>query len=95
MSRFSSYLFWDVDESQFCIHNNKTWLIKRVLEKGIWKDWLSLNDTYTKVEIVESLKSMRSIDKKAANFACAFYQIKKDELRCYSKKQSQNTPWSY
>ncbi len=93
-SDFSSHLFWDVDVSSVDLEKNRAWLVRRVLEKGLLKDWLLLKKCYSKNELREAVTSLRSLEKKATSFACATLDLDRTQLRCYTNKQSQATPWN-
>lgn len=36
---FSPHLFWDIKKDQFSITGNESFLVQRVLEYGLLKDW--------------------------------------------------------
>ncbi len=95
MKGFSAYLFWDVDPDKVEIDKHQSWLVRRVLEKGTWEDWKKLRQLLTKAQLIESIKGLRSLEKRAMSFACASLGIEKETLRCYKESQSLNTHWNY
>jgi uncharacterized protein (DUF2461 family) len=92
---FSRHLFWDVDVHAVDLQKNRNWLIRRVLEKGLMKDWELLQQVYDKDQLRSAVKALRSLEKKATSFACAVLDLEQTELRCYKNRQSQNPPWPY
>ena len=95
MKGFSEHLFWDTDADTICLNKHQSWLIKRVLEMGTLEDWTQLRKSFPLTSIVDAVKNLRQLEKKAANFACAYYEIDPQELRCLKENQSQVTHWSY
>jgi hypothetical protein len=95
VNELSPYLFWDVDQANISLEKHQNWLVKRVLEKGTRRDWLVLKKMLSKKQLRESVKSLRSLEKKAASYACAVLEINSEELRCYTEKQSLSTHWPY
>lgn len=94
-SDFSSHLFWDVDVSSVDLDKNRAWMVRRILEKGTLDDWLLLKKCYSKDELRNAVSSLRSLEKKATSFACAVLDLDQTKLRCYTTRQSQNTPWNH
>lgn len=41
---FSAHLFWDVDLEKFYFDQYKEFIVQRVLEYGILKDWILLKN---------------------------------------------------
>jgi hypothetical protein len=94
-SDFSSFLFWDVAVDSVDLEKHRPWLVKRVLEKGTRTDWNLLLQLYQREAIRDAVKQLRSLEKKAASFACAVFDLPQTELRCSKNRQSPHTPWDY
>ena len=41
---FSAHLFWDLDLEKFDLDQYKEFIVQRVLEYGMLKDWILLKD---------------------------------------------------
>jgi len=95
MKGFSQHLFWDADPETVSIDRHRVWLVKRVLEKGAWEDWLLLLKLLGKAQIREAVKKIRFLEKKALSFACVYLDLDKNQLRCYKQRHSQNPHWNY
>jgi len=95
MHGFSPHLFWDTDPASVSIETHRVWLVKRVLEKGAWTDWLLLLRLLGKDKVREAVKEMRCLEKKALSFACIYLDLDKTHLRCYMQQQSQAAHWPY
>ena len=95
MKGFSPHLFWDTDPKNISLEHNQVWLVTRVLEKGSWSDWTLLLKLMGKSKIRETIPHIRSLEKKALNFACLYLDLDKSKLRCYKQQHSPNTHWNY
>ena len=95
MKEFSPHLFWDVDPRNISLETHQVWLVTRVLEKGSWSDWILLLKLLGKSKVRDTIPQIRSLEKKALNFACIFFNLDKTQLRCYKQKHSPNTHWHY
>ena len=95
MHEFSPHLFWDTHIENISIENNGVWLVARVLEKGKWSDWKLLLRLMGESKIREAIPHIRSLEKKALNFACLYFDLDKTQLQCYKQQHSQNAHWNY
>lgn len=94
-SDFSLLLFWDVAVDGVDLVQHRPWLVRRVLEKGTRKDWNLLLRLYPQEEIRDAVRQLRSLEKKAAAFACAVLDLEQTDLRCFKNRQSQHAHWAY
>ena len=95
VKELSPHLFWDVNRSTISLEKHQSWLVKRVLEKGTLEDWNALKDLLTKKQIIDVVKNLRSLEKKAASYACVAFKIEPKELRCFTENQSLSRHWNY
>lgn len=94
-SDFSEHLFWDVDRNLLDFEKSKRWIIARVLEYGLMKDWIMLTEVYGLRLIKEEIVSIRSLDDVTLSFLCSLFDLKKEDFRCYTLRQSNPNFWSY
>lgn len=85
----SPTLLWEYDLSSFDWWKSRKIVVQRVIERG----WLS--DYYAALNLYGGMKSFRDIIKEVPTlsdrdmcFVCAAFQLKKEELRCYTRKLS-------
>lgn len=71
------------------------YIIKRVLEYGMWNDWLIIRSYYGLPKIVEEVKQMRELEPRALAFIAAISNTTKDEFRCYTYQQSIPQHWNF
>lgn len=95
LSGFSSVLFWDVDRKSLDVIQSKKLIIERVLEYGLMEDWKLLRKIYGLDEIKNVAQNIRSIDDVTLSFLCHFFDLKKTDFRCYTRKQSIPSFWGF
>ena len=88
IERFSSHLFWDMDNKLLDMDICPKQLIQRVLEYGSWKDWLLIREYYGLDKIVEEVKQICSLEPKVLSYICCISDTKKEDYRCYHFQQS-------
>ncbi len=95
MKGFSPQLFWDTTQEHIDIDKHRAWLVKRVLEKGLWEDWKLLLKLIGKKKVRDSIKKIRHLEKRSLSFACVALNLDPCELRCSTQKSFQATHWPY
>ena len=95
LAMFSSHLFWDVDVKKVDIDKNKKWFIARVLEYGLFKDWLLLKDYYGIDQIGKEAITLKDLSKKSASFISLLSEIPINQFKCYSSKQLTPNYWNF
>lgn len=86
-------LFWDIDKQNFDTEKNKTLIIERVLNYGTLSEFKSILDYYGYETIRQELKRVGYLEPKTLAFVTSFFDINKNMLRCYTKKQSNQPHW--
>jgi len=93
--QLSPHLFWDVERSKIDFKKNKKWLLNRVLEYGLLKDWIVVLNYYGIEEIAQVAIQMKDLDKKTASFISVLSKIPKESFLCYTTKQLNPTHWNF
>lgn len=93
--RFSQHLFWDTDRQNVDLETNAAFMVQRVLEYGLLEDWMLLRSYYGIERIAEVAKKLRSLEPRALSFIATLSNSNKSEFRCYTTKQSNQSPWGY
>jgi len=88
-------LFWDTDRATFDPEKNKKWLINRVMQYGLFNDWLVIYNYYGLDEIVEIAVTIKSLDKKAASFLSCVSDTPRNKFLCFNTKQSATKHWDF
>ena len=85
--QFSPHLFWDVEREKIDFNKNKKWLIHRVLEYGLLKDWVLISEYYGIKEIAQTAINFKDLDKKSISFISVLSEIPKEKFLCYNTRQ--------
>lgn len=85
----SANLLWEYDLSRFDWQRFRVIVMQRVIERGTTEDF------YAALRLYGGIKNVREIIKQIPNlspfdmsFVCCVFGLKKEELRCYIRKQS-------
>ncbi len=89
----SKTAFWDVNFDEIDFEKNTRDVINRVLMNGKLADWKEINNYYGIEKIKEEVVQMRYLSNITLNFCSFYYQIPKEEFRCYKLKQSIPKLW--
>jgi len=89
-------LLWEYDIDNFDWHNSKSLVVQRVIELGEPEDYYAAFDLYDGIEgfreIIKTLPYLSNID---INFVCLFFNLKREELRCCTRRQSSQKHWNF
>jgi hypothetical protein len=92
---FSKNLFWDIDVSQLDYEKNADQIISRVFMRGTLTDIAQVLKYYGKENVKKILLKTRYLDKLTLSFAANYFDINKDNFRCYKLSQSIPQPWDF
>ena len=95
ISELSPHLFWDTDYQKIDAEKNKKWIIHRVLDYGLLKDWKLIHNYYGLKEIANVVIQIKDLDLKTMTFISILAKIPKEEFLCYSIRQSTPTHWNF
>jgi hypothetical protein len=87
-------LFWDVDWHKLDEQVNRRLIIERVFSMGTIPELKTIISFYGFDMIRTELKKVGYLDPKTFEFAITFLNLKKEEMKCYIKKQSQQQHWT-
>ena len=93
--QLSSSLFWDVDASNIDWDKHSRFVIERVLTRGTLDDWNEIKRGYGREKIKEEALQIRFLDKVTLSFCSHYFDVPKEEFRCYKLRQSIPTHWPY
>lgn len=94
---FAHKYFWDVNPTAVNVCKHYFFVIERLVEYGDDDCYRWLFKTFTKEQIIETVKCSRNISRKTANMWANFYDIKREEIWCLSKSltESGKIYWNY
>ncbi|HHT22024.1 MAG TPA: hypothetical protein GXZ87_01760 [Bacteroidales bacterium] len=84
----SKSLLWEYDLSKFDWDAMRVLVVQRVIERGWLDDFYAMIRLYGGIENVrEIIKEIPALSPKDMNFVVHFFEIEKEELKCYTRKQ--------
>lgn len=95
ISDLSSHLFWDVDALKLNWSKDDTFIVQRVLEYGLDKDWQILRMVYEKDKIALITQSLTYLSPKALSFISTFLNVNVKLFKCYTKRPLNHGHWIY
>ncbi len=95
IDQLSPHLFWDCDRKRCRWNKHKCFLVGRILDYGLWKDWLILYKKIEISEIGEIAVNLRYLDPRSMAFISTLAKIPVEEFRCYILKQSNPQHWDF
>ena len=87
-------LFWDFDFEKLDWSRSYKTVIERVLDKGDTMDWEEMIRFYGRENVVKALnKDITYLSDMTIEAVCKYFQLSKEKLRCYTKKQLHQGHW--
>ena len=85
----SRRLLWEYDLSHFDWQDMRVVVMQRIIERGTTDDLYAAIRMYGGIENVrEIIKQIPVLSDKDMNFVCNFFNLKKEDLKCYTRKLS-------
>lgn len=89
-------LFWDTDFNTINYQKHSRKVVERVLTMGTLSDWFEIKNYYGLDRIKDEVIQIRYLDQETLNFCCEFFNLKKEDFRCYTFQQSgHHLHWQY
>lgn len=87
-NEISKSLLWEYDLSNFDWNDMRVLVLQRVIERGWMNDFYAAIEKYGGIDNVKSIiKEIPSLSSKDTTFVCSIFNLKKEELKCYTRKQ--------
>ncbi|MGQ1929016.1 DUF6922 domain-containing protein [Ornithobacterium rhinotracheale] len=83
-------LLWEYNLENFNWHKNRGIVVQRVIERGRYSDWYAVINLYGGLDnLIEIIKNDVPVLNEARdlNFVCVRFNLKKEDLKCYRRKQ--------
>lgn len=85
----SPSLLWEYDLSDFDWWKSRKIVVQRILERGWLEDYYAGFNLYGGIEgFREIIKEIPFLSPRDMNFACIVFDLKKEDLKCYTRKLS-------
>ena len=88
--QFSNYLFWDSDPEKIDFQRDASHVIRRVFDIGRLDDVAEVMRIYPTDTIVKTLLSAHYLPENAIYLACALFNLKKEDFKCYNRKEEKD-----
>jgi len=95
ITNLSPHLFWDVDKDNIDLEKNKKFIIHRVLEYGLLRDWQFIYSHYGIEDISNTVINIKDLDKKSLSFISLLSKVPKEKFLCYTLMQSTPQHWNF
>ncbi|GHT23521.1 hypothetical protein FACS189430_06920 [Bacteroidia bacterium] len=88
-------LLWEFDTNRINWDKMRRTVIQRVIELGRMEDYYSIFKLYGGIENVREIirDEVPELSPKNIAFVCAIFDLKKENLKCYSTTQSKTRHW--
>ncbi len=83
----SPSLLWEYDLSDFDWWKSRKIVVQRILERGWLEDYYAGFNLYGGIEgFREIIKEIPFLSPRDMNFACIAFDLRKEDLKCYTRK---------
>lgn len=93
-SQIRESLLWEYLTDDIDYSSMKEIITQRVIERGRLDDFYAILNIYGVEEVKSIIKNLPYLNDKDIAFVCAVFDLKKENLRCYTRKQSQKQHWN-
>ncbi len=87
-------MLWEFDLEKFDWQQMRNEVVQRVLERGRMDDFYAILNLYGVEGVKAALREIPYMNDKDMNFACVAFDLRKEELKCYTRKQSMPLHWN-
>lgn len=87
-------LFWDIDLKDFDYEQNKKLIIERVMNYGTVSEFRTILRHYGYDTVRHEIKKAGNLEPKTLEFVLSYFNLPKQSLRCYTKKQLNQAHWN-
>ena len=87
-------MLWEFDLEKFDWQQMRNEVVQRVLERGRMDDFYAILNLYGVEGVKAALREIPYMNDKDMNFACVTFDLRKEELKCYTRKQSMPLHWN-
>ena len=95
ISNLTPHIFWDVDIKTIDLEKNGVFVLQRILQYGLLKDWLLIKSVLGSDKLKSIAVRIPSLDDVSISFLSNLLHIEKSEFKCYKNRQSNQNYWSY
>jgi hypothetical protein len=86
-------LLWEYDASRIDWQSMRSLVVQRVVERGRIDDFHAILNLYGLSGVKEAIRQIAYLNPKDRVFVCKIFNLKKEELKCYSYQQLKRQHW--
>jgi hypothetical protein len=94
-AKIRNSLLWEYEIEKINWQQMRNVIVQRVIERGRMDDFYAVLNMYELEGVKEAIKQIPFLNNKDLAFVCSVFNIKKEELKCYTKKQLKNQHWNF
>lgn len=83
----SGHLLWEVNPKDIDYQGMKRLVVQRVIELGNENDFYFIFQQYGYENVVDTIKDLPQLSPKNESFVLSVFNLKKEDLLCYKRKQ--------
>lgn len=88
-------VFWDVDVNELDFEKDRFYIIEKVMNYGVWSDFLELLKFYGKDTIKNEIIKSSYLKKDVLAFICLYFDLQPNQFECYNRRQSNDLRWNF
>jgi hypothetical protein len=92
---FNKRIFWDVNFDNIDYQKKSAFVIERVFERGDVEDIRQVRRFYSDEVVIKSLTTAKWLRYDIYVFVKNLFDLKPEDFRCYTQRQSNQLPWTY
>lgn len=93
-SKIRESLLWEYNLEQFDWQGMRNIVVQRVIERGRPDDFYAILNRYGLEGVKDAIVHIPYLNPRDMEFICSVFDIKKNELLCFSRKQSIKQHWN-
>lgn len=87
-------LFWEYDMRNFNPKEHGLLVVQRVIERGRKDDYYAMFNIFGIRGVRNLVKQIAYLNAKDMNFVCVLFNLKQEDLKCYTRKQLRQQHWN-
>lgn len=93
-SKIRNSLLWEYDIDRFNWEEMRTLVVQRVIERGRMDDFYAILNIYGLSGVKDAIKQISYLNPRDLSFVCSVFNLKKENLKCYSNQQLKIQHWN-
>jgi hypothetical protein len=87
-------LLWEYNTDHINWKQSRNIVVQRVIERGRMNDFYAILNLYQLKGVKDAIRQIPSMNNKDITFVCSVFNLKKEELKCFTKKQLTKQHWN-